>query len=170
MTTQELKKAIFLDVDGVLHRMREEIVPFEHDCMQCLRQIIDSTGAEIVLSSSWRCAPESVQQVNDALSQFGINNCISITPIKGFRSRVAEICYWLKHNPVATYVALDDMDLRTGPGGKGLSSIASNFVQTNPTTGLTSEDSAQAIAILNGADVKSSDVGSDTLDALMQNT
>jgi hypothetical protein len=112
--------------------------------------------------------------VDAALATAGLPATRAITPIKGFRSRVAEIVHWLKQNPeVAAFVALDDMDLRTGTGGKGSSAIADHFVQTHPTTGLTEADADQAILIL-GANSTAADtsaasnvVGVDSLDQLL---
>jgi hypothetical protein len=51
-------KVIFLDIDGVLnvnHRERDDYGSAFHDnFVENLKRIIDSTGAKIVVSSSWR--------------------------------------------------------------------------------------------------------------------
>ncbi len=46
-------KVIFLDIDGV---MKEEDynAEFKDECFARLKRIVDETGAEIILSSSWR--------------------------------------------------------------------------------------------------------------------
>jgi hypothetical protein len=145
-------KVIFLDVDGVLHPMKDEMEPFEPGCMQALKAIVDSTGASIVLSSSWRCLPGCRAEVDSALALAGIVVSFDRTPVKGFRSRVAEICHWLKQHPaVETYCVLDDMDLGAGKGGQGRSALANNFINTDPTTGLTAADVVKAVSILNGS-------------------
>ena len=143
---------IFLDVDGVLHPLKDEMEPFEPGCMQALKAIVDSTGASIVLSSSWRCLPGCRAEVDSALAQAGIVVPFDRTPVKGFRSRVAEICHWLKQHPaVETYCVLDDMDLGAGKDGQGRSALADNFINTDPTTGLTAADVVKAVSILNGS-------------------
>ena len=51
------RKVIFLDIDGVLNDEgdeREKGVVIEPYFVQNLFQIVDKTGAEIILSSSWR--------------------------------------------------------------------------------------------------------------------
>ena len=54
-------KIIFLDVDGVLNSQdllercgEDKLVPIDEENIRCLKEIVDETGAEIVLSSSWR--------------------------------------------------------------------------------------------------------------------
>ena len=63
-----MHKLIFLDFDGVLNHRRYNLyhnihhlpekdefgVLFDPDCVAALKHIIDETGAEIVVSSSWK--------------------------------------------------------------------------------------------------------------------
>jgi hypothetical protein len=46
-------KVIFLDVDGVLngHESQWRVIP---ECVRLLNEIVERTGAKLVLSSSWR--------------------------------------------------------------------------------------------------------------------
>ena len=55
----EYEKVIFLDIDGVLNdegEEREKGVYIDETRVQRLASIVEQTGAEIVLSSSWRRA------------------------------------------------------------------------------------------------------------------
>lgn len=47
-------KIIFLDVDGVINIPKNKYAYFDDQCMCNLQNIIDNTGAKIVVSSSWR--------------------------------------------------------------------------------------------------------------------
>ena len=68
---------IFLDVDGVLHPLvvefRDGKLSDEHlfrpDCMRNLKRIVDETGAELVLSSSWRQFEGPKEKLAKALSE-----------------------------------------------------------------------------------------------------
>lgn len=57
LVEHEIKKVIFLDIDGVLNdeglRYDEGHI-IDNQFVLNLRRIIDKTGAEIVLTSSWR--------------------------------------------------------------------------------------------------------------------
>lgn len=46
-------KVIFLDIDGVL-KEEDCHAEFKDECFARLKKIVDATGAEIILSSSWR--------------------------------------------------------------------------------------------------------------------
>ena len=48
------RKIIFLDVDGVINLSPERFQSFNKNALAQLQRIIDSTGAKIVVSSSWR--------------------------------------------------------------------------------------------------------------------
>ena len=118
MATGSSERIVFLDIDGVLHPLRKgKQHAFDPECMKHLHHIVASTGASIVLSSSWRCAARQLERVNEALVGAGMHGIIDTTPVKGFaNNRVAEICDWLRHHPdVHAYVAIDDMDLSKNP-------------------------------------------------------
>ena len=58
-------KVIFLDVDGVLHPYHSRPnQQFRAHCMRRLKAIIDTTGAKIVLSTSWRRTARATAAVN----------------------------------------------------------------------------------------------------------
>ncbi len=92
-------KVIFLDIDGVLNseqRAKEvhdrfnqglathdEVLnwdlPYEGTLVP-LKHIIDQTGAQIVLSSSWRCNPKRIEALNKVFSPYGFQ-IMDQTPI-----------------------------------------------------------------------------------------
>lgn len=57
-----MRKIIFLDFDGVITTMASRYALDRYKC-DLLQQVIDQTGAEIVVSSSWRCgsAEETIE-------------------------------------------------------------------------------------------------------------
>ena len=109
-------KYLFLDIDGVMNsaadRFSLELVsdrPFE-----LLKEIIDETGAKIILSSSWRMGYE--HGTCDLLKQRLVEYDLSIkdiTPINN-NGRGEQIREWLMAHDydenVDTFVILDDED------------------------------------------------------------
>ena len=87
-------KYIFLDVDGVLNnkkhyrklhlkyggRFDAEKMPFNPRSLKNLRTIIDATGAQLVLSSSWRKNEKCMTVLEARLMEYGIK-LYSTTPI-----------------------------------------------------------------------------------------
>ena len=154
----ENRKIIFLDIDGVLnsdayadYMLTEENVDiFNEDMLDeraivQLKKIVEATGAEIVLSSSWRWYKDTRDKVHYQLRQKGID-FVDTTPreIDITMTRGAEIKAWLDDHPeVEQFVILDDDDLR-------LKEYLPNHVRTTFKYGLTREKAAQAIKILNG--------------------
>ena len=66
-------KALFLDFDGVLNTEKylalygAEGVVIDPARLELLKEIIDATGAKIVLSTSWREHWSTVQSENDPI-------------------------------------------------------------------------------------------------------
>lgn len=129
-------KVIFLDIDGVLNcirtvmassilckKLREHRIRYsrndllhQHICPQRverLNRITSTTGAVIVLSSSWRGTfGLNLQKIQRFFRRAGVKaEIIDQTPwisTRGAR-REDEIRLWLKENPcVETFVILDD--------------------------------------------------------------
>lgn len=139
-------KYILLDIDGVLssdaftrqcileHR-RENLFGvdwFDPACVVALRKIVDETGAQIVVSSSWReLGKEKLQRLWEHNGMPG--KLAGATPIWILTKREA-IEYWIQQHPDDRHVIIDDADL-------GLP----NQVRTDPKTGLTGEDAEKAI-------------------------
>ena len=165
-----MRKVIFLDIDGVLntkwwytqmdsntHKDKYGYA-FDPKAVANLKNIIEETGADIVISSSWKCF--GLSQMEDMWNERNLpGKIIDITPnsvsdelllnadidsIEMFHIRGEEIKEWLsKHGKrISNYVIIDDMD-------NMLPEQQSYFVQTNPEVGITKEDSEKVINILN---------------------
>lgn len=168
-----MRKIIFLDIDGVLAT--------EEDCdetklwglsakkQELLGQILDSTNAEIVLSSSWRSNDIETTKTDMTSKGFLFSDKIigvtirayhyidKSTKIHLFIPRGVEIKQWLDTNIHGnidlkyqrkilnvdyTYVILDD-------DSDMLLEQANNFLKCNSKKGLTAEIVDEAISILN---------------------
>lgn len=106
-------KVIFLDIDGVLnHQSHYEwlmttdeptllqrtypYTEFNPKSCQLLKDIIDETDAQIVVSSSWRLDGEA--RLNSLFKRFGLPKIYSITPCLN-TARGIEIGAWLSAHP-----------------------------------------------------------------------
>ena len=58
-STPEVRRLIFLDIDGVICCNNEGVL--EQSKLELLRQVVDATGAKIVLSTDWRRIPKLKQ-------------------------------------------------------------------------------------------------------------
>lgn len=111
-----MMKAIFLDVDGVLNSdeyfdsvsdsdddsIENEI---DMDKIKLLKEAVNLTDAQVVLSSSWRYTRKA-QSLRELLIENGI--VTDVTPFLQ-NKRGLEIKSWLKNNPdVDDFVILDD--------------------------------------------------------------
>ena len=138
-------KVIFLDVDGVLNSAKDGFshhLESEHH-LQLLDEIVKKSGAEIVLSSSWRKIPSLRSVLEKKLSNYGITIYGETESIPGTRG--TEIKDWLDHcqKPIQEFVILDDdsdMDEYT----------ETKLVKTSYMEGLQPEHVTRALEILNG--------------------
>lgn len=165
-----MKRIIFLDIDGVLNteswymQMTKETpkdkfgYAFDPQAVANLRKIVEETGADIVISSSWKCM--GLSQMEDMWKDRNLpGKIIGVTPnsvsdellidadidsMELFHIRGEEIMEWLKKHGKhsSRYAIIDDMD-------NMLPEQQSHFVQTNPEMGITEADAEKAIAILN---------------------
>lgn len=122
----ENRKIVFLDVDGVLNSMpyleaaRSGQMKNEGEVcgiyLQRLKEIIEKTGADIVLSSTWRvmkgCEDEECREIyqylESRLNEYGLH-IYGQTGDVDKRGRAYEILTWVKENaPDAVFVSLDD--------------------------------------------------------------
>lgn len=148
MTGSENTKIVFLDCDGVVSPFSGSI--FAKPQMTLLKKIVKETGAKIVLSSSWRTSTFGRAEVTKELVANAMPTFIDITPEMPDTTRAVEILTWLeKHKDrlrIVNFVALDDIALaRTAPDKEFFGRHA---VKTNSHTGLTEEDAALAIKLL----------------------
>ena len=179
-------KIIFLDIDGVLNSERwykhrweqmdmkvvEERYPFfefDPDAVARLNRLVQETGAQVVISSTWRMG-RSIEELQKLLDDVGFTGkVIDKTPffhdLVGHSYSVprgCEIDHWLKERgkfqrinwspekqleyieraKVKNYVILDD-------DSDMLYNQREHFIKTPSMTGLTDEHVDQAIEILN---------------------
>ncbi len=163
------RKIIFIDFDGVLNTTRNvwnrkhQDLPlsdkygylFDPVAVANLAKIIEKTGAEIVVSSSWkmygletirqmwaeRNLPYSIADVTpDAVITFDLD---SFATADGCVGRGREIALWLENAPINTrYVIVDDVD--------DMLQVQKTFtVLVDSEVGITEADADRAIAILN---------------------
>ena len=165
-----MRKVIFLDIDGVLntkwwYTQMDRYTPkdkygyaFDPNAVANLKRIIDETGADIVISSSWKSF--GLSELEEMWQDRALpGKLIGITPnsvsdemllnadldhMELFSIRGMEIKEWLsKHGKkVSHYVIIDDMD-------NMLQEQQPHFVWIDPEVGITEGNAAQAIMILN---------------------
>jgi hypothetical protein len=150
-------KVIFLDIDGVLNHQKHyewlietdepthmqrtyPYTEFNPESCRLLNEIIWETGAQIVVSSSWRLDGEA--RLNSLFKFFGLPRIYSITPCLNTK-RGIEIGAWLAAHPeVDGYVILDDDEDMTAEQ-------MPFFIKTNPyEDGLNEDVKERAIQIL----------------------
>lgn len=126
-------KILFLDVDGVLNSYKTGgMYALKRNCLRRLQKIVEETGCEIVLSSTWRKDEYALRRLKRVLAYRGIK-IKDTTPIfqKGFRG--LEIQAWLVSNPSPDgykfAIVDDDSDM--------LDHQLPHFFQTDPEYGLT---------------------------------
>jgi hypothetical protein len=176
-------KVIFLDIDGVMNCQEEMLamlkqnpknrsdvsLPSPTKC-KLLKQLVDETGAEIVLSSSWRRSLNAIQNIIDTFRPYGLRldgftqEEVSVFKFKNTKfenvkprhiydgyldsftdDRGAEIAYWLlRHPEVTNFVILDD------ESSDIIEWLPDNLVKTDLLNGLTEEKVLECIKILGG--------------------
>lgn len=135
-------KAVFLDIDGVLNCKRTRNprkFPFIVDptLLARLRRLLDSTGAQVVLASSWRFDPVGMLAVKYYEVPF-----TDTIPDEPNEPRCKEILDWLGAHPdVERFIVIDDQDDELDP---------LPLFQPTRNTGLTDEIVKAAVDYLNG--------------------
>ena len=153
-------KIIFLDIDGVVNcnstkeRCRN-VMGVEQDKIALVKQIVEATGAKIVLSSTWRLDSlvfENGRTVNAGDFEYLVGEFakqglefFDVTPCHSDQWRGREILEWLSkaEEPIEGYVVIDDdvFDIVTECKG--------HVLITSPETGLKPNGVKWAIQILN---------------------
>lgn len=155
-------KVIFLDFDGVITTQKSKY-KLDPEKMTLVGRILDTTGAKIVISSSWRrySLEDTIKHITDTshflidgnpfpypeavvgITEWMYSFCYPNNNIHFCLPRGCEIEHYLnQHSEVDNYVIIDDdQDM--------LLCQADNFVHTNGITGITEEDVERAIEILN---------------------
>jgi len=104
-------KYIFLDIDGVLNtpdtdNPRKFPYIVQPDLLERLKSLLASTGAQIVLSSTWRYDPVGLL----AAKYHGIS-FIDATPDLPEKPRRDELRQWIHEHPgVERFIVIDDED------------------------------------------------------------
>ena len=161
-----MRKILFLDIDGVMNpKWWNSNKPFDrYGCLFDpktvihLKKIISETGADIVISSSWK--DMGLSELQNMWKERELpGRIIDITPdymnddlllkadptsIDYLYNRGCEIKGWLllHGDDVSKYAIIDDMD-------DILPDQQLYFIQTNPDVGLTKFDAENIIRILN---------------------
>jgi hypothetical protein len=153
-------KIIFLDFDGVMdtayydHVLSKEGKPgcdeygciFDPNCVKNLKHIIDETGADIVVTSSWKylMSYQDFLEMWEARNLPGFVTDVTPVPVER-RNRGDEIDAWLEEcRTECQYVIIDDLE-------------ANNFNEhqiprllvVNPFFGIDEDIAERAIAMLN---------------------
>lgn len=143
-------KIIFLDIDGVISLPKGGLYSLNKKRLRLLEEIITDTGAQIVLSSTWRKDDTAFRKLTRVLAYRGLK-ISDITPdfsnepqrpLERFY-RGHEIQDWLNRHPqVENYVILDD-------DSDVLDSQLRHFIQTDSNIGLTETLAYRVKYILN---------------------
>ena len=145
-------KVIFLDVDGVLNTIFTTRQVYGYTFVDTrkvlrLRDIVERTGAKLVLSSTWRITDLPIHQLTyDVLrAEFERVRCplwIDATPYLPATKRWQEINAWLILHDVDDFIILDDW------GEEEFRPMIGHLVKCEPHKGLTKERAELAIQML----------------------
>lgn len=169
-----MRKIIFLDFDGVITTMASRYALDRYKC-DLLQQVIDLTGAEIVVSSSWRCgsAEETIEYLKEVPTCFKpfvpswVDRITGVT-IRAYNyiqkgvhlgiPRGVEIKQWidthLHRNEKGEYqrkqVGEDFQYVILDDDSDMLLEHADHFIKTDGYLGLSQADAVRAVCLLNG--------------------
>lgn len=154
-------KILFLDIDGVLNsreydrkRNWNEQTDIDETRLPLVKEIIDKTGAKIVLISTWRShwnrdvnlCDEDGMYINRLFSKYGLAIYDKIPDLGLLSKRKDEVKAWLSEHAdeVERFVILDDYRF-------GWDDLSDFYIHTNPNYGLGLEEEhvEKAIALLN---------------------
>ena len=152
-------KIIFLDFDGVLDTafydsyLEQHNMPscdesgrpiFDPVCIGYLKQIVETTNAQIVVSSDWKYydSLEDLRKMWESRQMYG--NLFDVAPNLKI-SRGAEICGWINGKAnISNYVIIDDL------GFENFNEDQLDYLVTvNPFYGIDDVICQRAIEILN---------------------
>ena len=149
-------KVIFFDIDGVLNCSTTIRKSCGFDFVDTrkvlrLREIVERTGADLVMSSSWRYGfkpdafwyeREGVAQLEAEFHRLRCPKWVDVTPWLSGAKRQKEIFAWLAVHPeVDNFVILDDV-------GEELTFYKDHLVLTDPKVGLNKERAELVIKML----------------------
>jgi histidinol phosphatase-like enzyme len=129
-------KIIFLDIDGVLATHKQYMMnkkkfwdknpvakelkipyPFDPKCVKVFNEILDVTGADIVLSSDWKTHWEltdidkifKFNGVKKSPIEFTTNDMVSFGNI--VKNRAYQIGKYIQDHNITNYVVIDDLNI-----------------------------------------------------------
>ncbi len=148
-------KIVFLDVDGVLNSERsidmnwnegindgDDAPHFIHT--KHLNNILQNTGAGVVVSSSWRSKERHMNKLMCGLEAEGCRiNHLGNTPVLDEGCRGDEIQMWMDdcEYEIESFIILDDES--------SMGHLTSSLIKTDYSTGLMAEHAESAVRILN---------------------
>lgn len=144
------ERVLFLDFDGVMNSVewairtkQRGIWGIDPDTVPHLQRIVDETGCDIVVSSTWRLGT-MLSELRGRLIAAGMRPPVPIVDRTAYLGgkRGEEVAEWLEAMEPQAYVCLDD-DSDFLPG--------QHLVKTNGQVGLTAADADRCIAILGSA-------------------
>lgn len=120
-------KVVFLDIDGVLNSRQYDLSRGDNEGnidisrLSLIKQLVSCTGAQIVLTSTWRIHwdpnVEKTDSIGEEMEEIFLRNGISLydkTPEIN-DDRAKEIKSWLEIHPdVVNFVIIDDMKFGWG--------------------------------------------------------
>lgn len=143
------KKVLFLDIDGVMNATGHgRITDWQEEAVETLRRILQNTGAEVVISSSWRM--DQLDTFADTVEKVGLKDLLDgrvlgTTPVLeegDLPTREDEIGCWLfENNYHGRMVILDDEEV--------LGDLSPWHVHVNGECGLRLGAAEKAIWLLN---------------------
>jgi hypothetical protein len=153
-----MSATLFLDVDGVLNSTRywwkcDRDLPLgqagaiDPAAVERLNRIIDATGCDVVLSSSWRGngSKRQLLRVEAMLRERGYRHGLCGATPHLWEDRHVEIADWLDRYPPVRFIVLDDdLDAWTD----SFADRGGLFVNTNYLVGLQDDGVAMAVAWL----------------------
>lgn len=149
-------KIVLCDVDGVLNCRHTRTRTSDGWCfvddylVARLRELLELSGARLVLSSTWREGwhqedesknDVSFTELKDKFRDFGIEIFDRTGEIRQHRwQSIQEYFMRPREDPIEHYVIIDDWD--------DMGEYSDHLVWTNPSTGLTDADVTEALRIL----------------------
>lgn len=166
------ERFVFADIDGVLNSISTRYVPpcgygegtwdgIDNRCVNLLNQIVEETGAKLILSSSWKHY-KPLEYCENHLQKYGLKfpikerttnlNKLFDPNLSKEQQKLSvpthnhgkEILHWICKNNwrIKSFVVIDDLRKVYGWG------FDDRVVLTSDEVGLTSENAKQAIEIL----------------------
>jgi hypothetical protein len=146
-------RVLFLDFDGVIVTAHDRFTAGDQFAVFNLNRITDATGANLVVSSSWRSG-YSLEALKELLKKWGVTGeVIGVTPdhtvstTRGLyvaTERGHEIQAWLDAHPeVSEFIILDD--------DADMAHLRHRWVKTHAHHGLDEHQTDKAIAMFDGS-------------------